>query len=327
MTNRVTRISGSGSYLPDRILTNDELAAQIDTSDAWIRERTGIAQRHIAAEGQTTSDLGVEAARRALDDAGLTIADIDLIVVATTTPEFVFPSTATVIQARLGMDHGAAFDVQAVCSGFVYALSVTDALLKTGQHKRALLIGAEAMSRILNWEDRSTCVLFGDGAGAWVLSAEEASPEAADRQPGVIGSYLRSDGRLKELLHTTGGPSSTRSSGYLVMQGNAVFRHAVVNISEAMTTLMRQHGLTGEDVDWFVPHQANQRILEAVAKRLGIASGKVISTVANHGNTSAASVPLAFDVAVQDGRIKRGDLCLLEALGGGLTWGSALVRY
>ncbi|HAQ35364.1 MAG: 3-oxoacyl-ACP synthase [Maricaulis sp.] len=327
MTNRVTRISGSGSYLPDRILTNDELAAQIDTSDAWIRERTGIAQRHIAAEGQTTSDLGVEAARRALDDAGLTIADIDLIVVATTTPDFVFPSTATVIQARLGMDHGAAFDVQAVCSGFVYALSVTDALLKTGQHKRALLIGAETMSRILNWEDRSTCVLFGDGAGAWVLSAEEASPEAADRQPGVIGSYLRSDGRLKELLHTTGGPSSTRSSGYLVMQGNAVFRHAVVNISEAMTTLMRQHGLTGEDVDWFVPHQANQRILEAVAKRLGIASGKVISTVANHGNTSAASVPLAFDVAVQDGRIKRGDLCLLEALGGGLTWGSALVRY
>jgi 3-oxoacyl-[acyl-carrier-protein] synthase-3 len=327
VTNRVTRISGSGSYLPDRILTNDELAAQIDTSDAWIRERTGIAQRHIAAEGQTTSDLGVEAARRALDDAGLTIADIDLIVVATTTPDFVFPSTATVIQARLGMDHGAAFDVQAVCSGFVYALSVTDALLKTGQHKRALLIGAETMSRILNWEDRSTCVLFGDGAGAWVLSAEEASPEAADRQPGVIGSYLRSDGRLKELLHTTGGPSSTRSSGYLVMQGNAVFRHAVVNISEAMTTLMRQHGLTGEDVDWFVPHQANQRILEAVAKRLGIASGKVISTVANHGNTSAASVPLAFDVAVQDGRIKRGDLCLLEALGGGLTWGSALVRY
>lgn len=327
MTNRVTRISGSGSYLPDRILTNDELAAQIDTSDTWIRERTGIAQRHIAAEGQTTSDLGVEAARRALDDAGLTIADIDLIVVATTTPDFVFPSTATVIQARLGMDHGAAFDVQAVCSGFVYALSVTDALLKTGQHKRALLIGAETMSRILNWEDRSTCVLFGDGAGAWVLSAEEASPEADDRQPGVIGSYLRSDGRLKELLHTTGGPSSTQSSGFLVMQGNAVFRHAVVNISEAMTTLMRQHGLTGEDVDWFVPHQANQRILEAVAKRLGIASGKVISTVASHGNTSAASVPLAFDVAVQDGRIKRGDLCLLEALGGGLTWGSALVRY
>lgn len=327
MTDIVTRIAGSGSYLPGRVLTNAELAERVDTSDTWIRERTGIAQRHIAGEGETTSTLGEAAARRALDDAGLTPADIDLVVVATTTPDLVFPSTATLIQARLGMEGGAAFDVQAVCSGFIYALSVTDALLRTGQHKRALLIGAETMSRILNWDDRSTCVLFGDGAGAWVLEAASGEGIAASERPGVLGSYLRSDGRLKDLLHTSGGPSATQSSGFLVMQGNAVFKHAVVNIAEAMTTLMTQHGFSGDDIDWFVPHQANQRILEAVAKRLGIAPGKVVSTVAKHGNTSAASVPLAFDVAVRDGRIKRGDLCLLEALGGGLTWGSALVRY
>lgn len=322
MTEVVTRIAGSGSFLPDRVLTNDELAERVETSDAWIRERTGIKRRHIASEGETTASLGEAAARRALEDAGLTPADIDLVVVATTTPDLVFPSTATLIQARLGMEQGAAFDIQAVCSGFVYALSVTDALLRTGQYRRALLIGAETMSRILNWEDRATCVLFGDGAGAWVLEAGEG--EAGD---GVLGCYLRSDGRLKDLLHTSGGPSSTQSSGYLIMQGNAVFKHAVVNISEAMTTLMSKHGISGDDVDWFVPHQANQRILEAVAKRLGIMPGKVVSTVAEHGNTSAASVPLAFDVAVKDGRIQRGHLCLLEALGGGLTWGSALVRY
>ena len=322
MTEVVTRIAGSGSFLPGRVLTNDELAERVETSDAWIRERTGIRQRHIASEGETTASLGEAAARRALEDAGLTPADIDLVVVATTTPDLVFPSTATLIQARLGMKNGAAFDIQAVCSGFVYALSVTDALLRTGQYRRALLIGAETMSRILNWEDRATCVLFGDGAGAWVLEAGEG--KAGD---GVLGCYLRSDGRLKDLLHTSGGPSSTQSSGHLIMQGNAVFKHAVVNISEAMTTLMAKHGLSGDDIDWFVPHQANQRILEAVAKRLGIAPGKVVSTVAEHGNTSAASVPLAFDVAVKDGRIQRGHLCLLEALGGGLTWGSALVRY
>lgn len=322
MTEVVTRIAGSGSFLPGRVLTNDELAERVETSDAWIRERTGIRQRHIASEGETTASLGEAAARRALDDAGLTPADIDLIVVATTTPDLVFPSTATLIQARLGMDQGAAFDVQAVCSGFVYALSVTDALLRTGQYRRALLIGAETMSRILNWDDRATCVLFGDGAGAWVLEAREG-----ESGEGVLGCYLRSDGRLKDLLHTSGGPSATQSSGHLIMQGNAVFKHAVVNISEAMTTLMAKHGFSGDDVDWFVPHQANQRILEAVAKRLGIAPGKVVSTVAEHGNTSAASVPLAFDVAVKDGRIQRGHLCLLEALGGGLTWGSALVRY
>lgn len=322
MTDVVTRIAGSGSFLPERVLSNDELAERVDTSDAWIRERTGIKRRHIASDGETTASLGEAAARRALDDAGLTPADIDLIVVATTTPDLVFPSTATMIQARLGMEQGAAFDVQAVCSGFVYGLSVTDALLRTGQHKRALLIGAETMSRILNWEDRATCVLFGDGAGAWVLEAGEG-----EVGQGVLGCYLRSDGRLKDLLHTSGGPSSTQSSGHLIMQGNAVFKHAVVNISEAMTTLMAKHGYSGDDIDWFVPHQANQRILEAVAKRLGIAPGKVVSTVAEHGNTSAASVPLAFDVAVKDGRIQRGHLCLLEALGGGLTWGSALVRY
>lgn len=326
MTQLMARVSGVGSYLPERIVTNEELARTVDTSDAWIRERTGIKRRHIAAEGETTVDMGEIAARRALDNAGLDASEIDLIIVATTTPDLVFPSCATMIQGRLGITQGAAFDVQAVCSGFIYALSIADGLVLTGQHRNVLVIGAETMSRIIDWTDRSTCVLFGDGAGAFVLQAGE-SQRGKPFGRGLIGAYMRSDGSFLELLRTTGGVSSSQSSGLLTMQGNAVYRHAVTKISEAMTTLMQRHGVTSADIDWFVPHQANQRILEGVAKRLGIAPEKVISTVADQGNTSAASVPLAFDHAVRDGRIQRDDLCLLEALGGGFTWGSALIRF
>ena len=319
MTQLISRVAGQGSYLPERILTNAEIATFVDTDDEWIRARTGIAERHIAAEGETTSDLGYKAALAALEDAGLTPDDIDLIVVATTTADLIFPSTAALIQARLGIRHGAAFDIQAVCSGFIYALAVTDGLLKGGVFQRALVIGAETMSRILNWEDRTTCVLFGDGAGAWVL-------ERSEGEKGIIGYDLRCEGRYTDLLKTTGGVSSTQSSGLLTMEGPAVFKHAVLKISNSMERLIERENVAIEDIDWFVPHQANQRILEGVADKLGISRGKVISTVAKHGNTSAASVPLAFSQAVDDGRIKPGDLCLLEALGGGLTWGSALVR-
>ncbi|GLK52309.1 MAG: 3-oxoacyl-ACP synthase [Oceanicaulis sp.] len=325
MTDRLARIAGIGSYLPDRILSNDDLAAMVDTSDSWIRERTGIRQRHIAPDGVTTADLAEQACRRALDDAGLTAEDVDLIVVATTTPDFTFPSVGTMLQARLGATKGAAFDVQAVCTGFVYALSVADNMIARGQAETALVVGAETMSRILDWTDRSTCVLFGDGAGAMVLTAgEPAGTEGAD---GVLATYLRSDGRFKDLLHVDGGPSSTGTVGHLRMIGNQVFRHAVTNIAESMTTIAGRAGVSIEEVDWFVPHQANQRILEGVARKLSIPTEKVISTVADHGNTSAASVPLAFDRAVQDGRIKRGDLVLMEALGGGFTWGAVLARF
>ena len=325
MTDRIARIAGIGSCLPDRILSNDDLAAMVDTSDSWIRERTGIRQRHIAPEGVTTADLAEQAARRALEDAGLTAGDVDLIVVATTTPDFTFPSVGTMIQARLGATKGAAFDVQAVCTGFVYALSVADNMIARGQAKTAIVVGAETMSRILDWTDRATCVLFGDGAGAMVLTAgEEAGTKDAD---GILATYLRSDGRFKDLLHVDGGPSSTGTVGHLRMVGNQVFRHAITNIAESMTTIASRAGVTIEEVDWFVPHQANQRILEGVARKLSIPTEKVISTVADHGNTSAASVPLAFDRAVQDGRIKRGDLVLMEALGGGFTWGAALARF
>ncbi|WP_394694561.1 beta-ketoacyl-ACP synthase III [Hyphobacterium sp.] len=319
MTQLISRVAGQGSYLPERILTNAEIATFVDTDDEWIRARTGIAERHIAAEGETTSDLGYMAALAALEDAGLTPDDIDLIIVATTTADLIFPSTAALIQARLGIRHGAAFDIQAVCSGFIYALAVTDGLLKGGVFQRALVIGAETMSRILNWEDRTTCVLFGDGAGAWVL-------ERSEGEKGIIGYDLRCEGRYTDLLKTTGGVSSTQSSGLLTMEGPAVFKHAVLKISNSMERLIERENVAIEDIDWFVPHQANQRILEGVADKLGISRDKVISTVAKHGNTSAASVPLAFSQAVDDGRIKPGDLCLLEALGGGLTWGSALVR-
>ncbi|MBO6764985.1 beta-ketoacyl-ACP synthase III [Maricaulis sp.] len=325
MTDRLARIAGIGSYLPDRILSNDDLAAMVDTSDSWIRERTGIRQRHIAPDGVTTADLAEQACRRALDDAGLTAEDVDLIVVATTTPDFTFPSVGTMLQARLGATKGAAFDVQAVCTGFVYALSVADNMIARGQAETALVVGAETMSRILDWTDRSTCVLFGDGAGAMVLTA--GKPAGAEGTDGVLATYLRSDGRFKDLLHVDGGPSSTGTVGHLRMVGNQVFRHAVTNIAESMTTIAGRAGVSIEEVDWFVPHQANQRILEGVARKLSIPTEKVISTVADHGNTSAASVPLAFDRAVQDGRIKRGDLVLMEALGGGFTWGAVLARF
>jgi 3-oxoacyl-[acyl-carrier-protein] synthase-3 len=325
MTDRIARIAGIGSCLPDRILSNDDLAAMVDTSDSWIRERTGIRQRHIAPEGVTTADLGEQAARRALEDAGIAAEDVDLIVVATTTPDFTFPSVATMLQSRLGATKGAAFDVQAVCTGFVYALSVADNMIARGQAQTAIVVGAETMSRILDWTDRSTCVLFGDGAGAMVLTAAE--PGEVEPETGILATYLRSDGRFKDLLHVDGGPSSTGTVGHLRMVGNQVFRHAITNIAESMTTIAGRAGVTIEEVDWFVPHQANQRILEGVARKLSIPTEKVISTVADHGNTSAASVPLAFDRAVQDGRIKRGDLVLMEALGGGFTWGAALVRF
>ncbi|TNE37210.1 MAG: ketoacyl-ACP synthase III [Alphaproteobacteria bacterium] len=317
---------GAGSYLPERILTNGELAKMVDTSDEWIQERTGIRQRHIAAENEKTSDLGEKAARRALKDAGIEASEVDLIVLATATPDRTFPATATRIQARLGITHGAAFDVQAVCTGFIYAMATADNFLKSGQFKTALVIGAETFSRILDWEDRTTCVLFGDGAGAIVLQAEEVeNPSNQDR--GVLDSYLRSDGRHGDLLYVDGGPSSTQTVGHLRMAGREVFKHAVVNIAEAIEKSLEHTGLTIDDVDWFVPHQANQRILTATARRIGLPDEKVVTTVSKHGNTSAASVPLALVEALRDGRIKKGDLVLMEAMGGGFTWGSALVRW
>ncbi len=314
---------GVGAYLPERILTNEDLARRVDTSDEWIVERTGIRQRHIAAEGEKTSDLSIAAARAALSDAGREAKDIDLIIVATATPDLTFPATAARVQAALGVHHGAAFDLQAVCSGFVFALATADNFLARGQAKTALVIGAETFSRIVDWDDRSTCVLFGDGAGAVVLEAQD---EAKAGERGVISTYLRTDGRMHDLLYVDGGPSQTQSVGKLRMKGNAVFRQAVEHISSAMLEACARAGVSIEAVDWFVPHQANQRILDGVARRLGVPVEKVVSTVALHGNTSAASVPLALEAAVRDGRIKPGDLVLMEALGGGLTWGAALVR-
>ena len=316
-------IRGIGSYLPDRILPNAELSKLVDTSDEWIRERTGIHQRHIAADGEYTSDLGVKAASAALEHAGLTSDDLDLIVVATSTPDFTFPATATIIQEKLGMHHGAAFDVQAVCSGFIYGSHVVNAMLKSGAAKSALLIGAETFSRILDWEDRGTCVLFGDGAGAMVLQAEE-NPE---NEAGILHSYVRSDGRHREMLFVDGGPSRTQAVGHLRMLGNQVFKHAVTDIAQVMRDCADQAGVPVSEIDWFVPHQANQRILNAVARKLKLRPEQVVSTVADHANTSAASVPLAMDRAVKDGRIKRGDLVMLEAFGGGFTWGATLLRY
>ena len=316
---------GCGAYLPETILTNAEIAARIDTSDEWIIERTGIRRRHIAREGETTSDLALRAAQDALADSGIGVEALDLIIVATTTPDETFPAVATAIQARLGMTRGAAFDVQAVCSGFIYALAVADNFIKAGQAKTVLLIGAETMSRILDWNDRTTCVLFGDGAGAMVLQAQESEGRNTDR--GVLNTKLFSDGRLHDLLYVDGGPSTTGTTGHLRMQGREVFRHAVTNISAAIHASIDEAGLTIADIDWFVPHQANQRILDGTARKLAIPQEKVISTIADHGNTSAASVPLALVTAVRNGRIKRGDLLLLEAMGGGLTWGSALLRW
>lgn len=320
MTKLYAHISGVGSYLPERVLTNKELSETVATSDEWIRERTGITQRHIAADAQTTSDLGVIAAERAMADAGLTSEDIDLIVVATTTPDYTFPSTATLIQERLNIHHGAAFDLQAVCSGFIYGIHVVEKLVRAGGIRHAILIGAETFSRILDWEDRTTCVLFGDGAGAFILSASE-------EKGGVLSSFIRSDGRYRELLYVDGGPSKTQTVGHLRMVGNQVFKHAVTDIVAAMRECAEASNVAIDDVDWFVPHQANQRILNGVARKLKISPEKVISTVALHANTSAASVPLAFDSAVKDGRIKRGDKVMVEAFGGGFTWGAALFDY
>ena len=316
---------GTGSYLPDRVLTNADLAARVDTTDEWIVERTGIRQRHIAADGELTSDLAVAASRRALDAAGLTPDDIDLIVVATATPDQTFPACATVVQHKLGMIHGVAFDVAAVCSGFLYALAVADAMLVSGAANTALVIGAETFSRLLDWSDRATCVLFGDGAGAVVLRAEEAAGTSADR--GILSSRLHSDGRYNDLLFVDGGPGSTGTVGKLRMKGREVFRHAVTNLAAVMTETLDAAGLAASDVAWVVPHQANLRILEGTAKKLGLDPARVVVTVDRHANTSAASVPLALDVAVRDGRIGRGDLLVLEAMGGGFTWGAAAVRW
>lgn len=319
-------VVGCGAYLPERVLTNDDLARLVDTSDEWIVERTGIRQRHIAAEGETTGDLATHAAVRALGDAGLEPEAIDLIVLATATPDLTFPATATRVQANLGITQGAAFDVAAVCSGFVYALQVADSLLRVGeQFSRALVIGSETFSRILDWEDRGTCVLFGDGAGAIVLERGEGTGSLEDR--GVHSTYVRSDGRHTELLYVDGGPSKTQTVGHLRMQGREVFRHAVTNIADAIETAAAKAGITVADIDWFVPHQANQRILASTARKLGIAEERMVSTVADHGNTSAASIPLALARAVEDGRIKRGDLVMLEAMGGGFTWGASLIRW
>jgi 3-oxoacyl-[acyl-carrier-protein] synthase-3 len=320
-----TRVVGIGAALPDNIVTNDDLAKRVDTSDAWIRERTGIRQRHIVREGEKTSDLALAASRAALRNAGIDAGELDLIICCTTTPDETFPATATIIQAKLGMTHGAGFDLQAVCSGFIYGLSVADNMIRGGQARTVLVIGAESMSRLLDWSDRTTCVLFGDGAGAVVLQGHDGKGD--NSEAGILNTRLFSDGRLHDMLYVDGGPSSTRTTGFLRMQGREVFRHAVTNISAAITTSADAAGIPVTAIDWFVPHQANQRILDGTAKKLGISPEKVISTVAVHGNTSAASVPLALETAVRDGRIKKGDLVMLEAMGGGFTWGSALIRW
>lgn len=318
-------VRGIGSYLPERVLTNAELARTVDTSDEWIQQRTGIRERHIAAEGELTSDLGTAAARQALDDANIPIGEIDMIVLATSTPDETFPATAVTVQKNLGMRHGSAFDLQAVCSGFVFALSTADGFIRTGQARNILVIGAETFSRVVDWTDRTTCVLFGDGAGALVIGAEEGTGTLTDR--GILRSQLRSDGTYREHLYIDGGPSSTGTVGHVRMEGREVFKHAVGMIAEVVEDAFRATGLSGDDIDWFVPHQANARIIEASARRLGIGMEKVVLTVGEHGNTSAASIPLALATAVRDGRIKPGNVVLLEAMGAGFTWGSVLLRW
>ncbi len=325
MTHLRSVIAGCGHYLPEQRLTNADLAARVETSDEWIVERTGIHERHIAAPGETTSHLATRAARAALADAGISADGVDLVIVATATPDYTFPSVATQVQAALGITQGAAFDVAAVCSGFVFALATADKFLVSGSHKRALVIGAETFSRILDWTDRTTCVLFGDGAGAVVLEARPGHGTIADR--GVLSSHLRSDGRHLDKLYVDGGPSSTGTTGHLRMEGREVFRHAVTFLADVIEEAFRTTGVTADEVDWFVPHQANRRIIDATARKLGIDPAKVVLTVGEHGNTSAASIPLALSVARHDGRIRPGHLVLLEAMGGGFTWGSALVRW
>ena len=318
-----SQVAGCGGYLPERVVTNDELASRLDTSDAWIRQRTGIGERRIAAPGELTSDLAVAAARRALQRAGMSGSDLDLIVLATATPDQTFPSTAVKVQAQLGMKRGAAFDVQAVCSGFIFALAVADNALRLGQARTALVIGAETFSRILDWNDRGTCVLFGDGAGAIVLNAVSAGPTGR----GVLSTHLHSDGRQHDILYVDGGPSSTGTAGLLRMEGREVFRQAIQHLTEAVDEALAANGLRASEIDWLVPHQANTRIIEAVGRKLGLSPGKTVLTIERHANTSAASIPLALDEAVADGRIRPGHLVLMEALGGGLTWGASVVRW
>ncbi len=316
-------VTGCGSYLPAEVMTNHDIAKLVETNDEWIRERTGIRERHIAADDERTSDLAAAAARKALADAGRAPADVDLIIVATTTPDLTFPATAAIVQAKLGAPAGTAFDIQAVCTGFVYALATAEKFLTSGQHRCALVIGAETFSRILDWSDRATCVLFGDGAGAFVV---ETMDEKAAGGRGVMGSYLRCDGTLADLLYVDGGVSSTQTTGHVRMQGNKVFREAVERISAAMVAVAEQAKVDPRSIDWFVPHQANERIIQGVVKKLHLRPDQVISTIARHGNTSAASIPLAYCEGVADGRIKKGDLVMLEGMGGGLTWGAALFR-
>ena len=331
--NKQSEIVGCGSYLPERLVPNSELTAKLDTTDEWIESRTGIRQRYLAADGEWTSDLALKAAENALENANIPAAEIDLVVLATSTPDRTFPATATKVQHRLGMVNGAAFDIQAVCSGFVYGLAVADNFIKSGQCKTVLLIGAETFSRILDWEDRSTCVLFGDGAGAVVLRAAEDDPDTNlgetghNRGSGVLSTHLHSDGATNDLLYVDGGPSSTQTVGHLRMNGREVFRHAVNNFSSVVEEALEANGLSADDIDWVVPHQANKRILDGTRRKLGLPPEKIVITVDRHANTSAASIPLALDVAVRDGRIKKGDLVLMLAMGGGLTWGAGLVRW
>ena len=318
-------IRGVGAYVPKKIMTNEDLAKLVDTSDDWITERTGIKARHIAEEGETTSDLAIAAGKQALVRSGIDPGDIDLVLVATATPNRTFPATAVTVQAGLGIQNGAAFDIQAVCSGFVYALTTADNFLRCGNFKRALVIGAETFSRILDWEDRGTCVLFGDGAGAVVLEAMPQHGDNSDR--GILSTRLRSDGRFEDLLYVDGGPSSTKTTGYLRMNGREVFRHAVQKISGVIEETLVETGFAADEIDWFVPHQANKRILDGIAKKLKVDPAKIVITLDHHGNTSAASIPLALNEAFEDGRIKEGHLVLMEAMGGGLTWGAVLARW
>ncbi len=321
-------IAGCGSYLPERRVTNAELAERVDTSDEWIKSRTGISERRIAADDELTSDLAFKAATRALDHAGVDANDVDLVIVATTTPDKTFPATATRVQAMLNMKNGAAFDVQAVCSGFIYGLSIADNFIRVGQAKTVLVIGAETFSRLLDWEDRTTCVLFGDGAGAVVVKADDEGSEGVGANArGILSTHLHSDGKFADLLYVDGGPSSTQSVGHVRMAGREVFRHAVTNLAAVVDEALDANGLERKDIDWLVPHQANKRILDSTAKKLGLTPDRVVITVDRHANTSAASIPLALDEAVKDGRIQAGQLVLLEAMGGGLTWGASLVRW
>ena len=328
-----SEIIGCGSYLPERVVTNAELSEKLDTTDEWITSRTGIRQRHLAADGELTSDLALKAAERALEHAGVPATEVDMVVLATTTPDNTFPATATKVQDKLGMVNGAAFDIQAVCSGFIFGMAVADNFIKTGQCKTVVLIGAETFSRILDWEDRGTCVLFGDGAGAVVLRAGEGDSDANigesghNTGTGILSTHLHSEGSTNDLLYVDGGPSSTGTVGHVKMNGREVFRHAVTNLASIVGEALEANGLSTDDIDWLVPHQANKRILDSTAKRLGLDKEKIVITVDRHANTSAASIPLALDEAVRDGRIQKGDLVLMEAMGGGLTWGAGLVRW